>query len=104
MIYGVNIINAAAENDSAPVIKATTTSTAGLFGPIEPAWRQGNRAVSSFHGIRSGALIHADGSFVFIEVDDLADDPSAVRQPLRGFWHGLLAIPTHFCDAALPLP
>lgn len=103
MIYGVNIINAAAENDSAPVIKATTTSTAGLFGTIDPAWRQGNRAVSSFHGIRSGALIQADGGFVIIDAEDLAEDPAAVRQLFRVLRTGTLAISTRSGESALTI-
>ncbi|HLS05609.1 MAG TPA: AAA family ATPase [Wenzhouxiangella sp.] len=101
MIYGVNIINAAAENDSAPVIRATTTSTAGLFGTIDPAWRQGNRAVSSFHGIRSGALIQADGGFVVIDAEDLAEDPAAARQLFRVLRTGTLAISTRSGESAL---
>src|SRR5699024_1780221 len=71
---------------------ASSTSSAALFGTVDPAWRRGDRAVASFQGIRSGALIQADGGFLVLDAEDLADEPDVFRQLLRILRTGTVAI------------
>jgi len=83
VLYGVNVLNMGREGSGAPVVATNSISPAGLFGTVDPAWRSGGRAVSSFQGIRSGTLIQADGGFLILDAEDLACEPLVFRQLLR---------------------
>ncbi|MGY6587320.1 MAG: AAA family ATPase [Wenzhouxiangella sp.] len=77
LIYGVNVLTARDDRKNAPVVWANQPSVASLFGSIDPAWTQGGRAISSFRGIRTGALLDADGGFLIIDARHLLEEANA---------------------------
>ncbi|MGY6632066.1 MAG: AAA family ATPase [Wenzhouxiangella sp.] len=77
LIYGVNVLTARDDRQHAPVVWANQPSVPSLFGSIDPAWTEGGRAISSFRGIRTGALLDADGGFLVIDARHLLEEPNA---------------------------
>jgi ATP-dependent Lon protease len=98
VLYGVNVLNVGNTEDGAPVLSSSSISAASLFGTVDPAWRSGGRAVSSFQGIRSGTLIQADGGFLILDAEDVASAPEAFRQLLRILRVGEIAIAAPSAD------
>jgi len=89
LLYGVNVLTARAERGKAPMVYANQPSVANLFGTIDPAWLSGNRAVSSFRGIRTGAMLEADGGFLILDAADLLAEPGCWRMLMRTLRTGL---------------
>jgi len=89
LLYGVNVLTARADRRKAPTVYAGQPSVANLFGTIDPAWLSGNRAVSSFRGIRTGALLEADGGFLILDAADLLSEPGCWRMLMRTLRTGL---------------
>lgn len=77
LIYAVNVLTSREEREHAPVVWATQPSVANLFGTVDPSWTRGGRAVSSFRGIRTGALHQADGGFLIIDANHLLAEEDA---------------------------
>jgi predicted ATP-dependent protease len=98
VLYGVNVLNMGSRADGAPVVATSAVSQASLFGTVDPAWRSGGRAVSSFQGIRSGTLIQADGGFLVLDAEDLASEPEIFRQLLRVLRAGEVSIAAPTAD------
>jgi ATP-dependent Lon protease len=89
LLYGVNVLTARADRKKAPTVYANQPSVANLFGTIDPAWLSGNRAVSSFRGIRTGSLLEADGGFLILDAADLISEPGCWRMLMRTLRTGL---------------
>lgn len=89
LLYGVNVLTARADRGKAPMVYANQPSVANLFGTIDPAWLSGNRAVSSFRGIRTGALLEADGGFLILDAADLLAERGCWRMLMRTLRTGL---------------
>ncbi|WP_376691376.1 AAA family ATPase [Wenzhouxiangella sp. EGI_FJ10409] len=98
VLYGVNVLNMGREGSGAPTVSTSAVSPASLFGTVDPAWRSGGRAVASFQGIRSGTLIQADGGFLILDAEDLANEPEVFRQLLRILRAGEVAIAAPTAD------
>lgn len=89
LLYGVNVLTARADRGKAPMVYANQPSVANLFGTIDPAWLSGNRAVSSFRGIRTGSLLEADGGFLILDAADLLAERDCWRMLMRTLRTGL---------------
>lgn len=92
VLYGVNVMHEAPAGRHAAVVSPSFVSAANLFGTVDPAWRSGNRAVASFHGIRAGAIVRADGGFLLLDGEDLLADPAVIEQLLRVMRNGSIEI------------
>ncbi|NEZ03260.1 AAA family ATPase [Wenzhouxiangella sp. XN201] len=100
VLYGVNVLNMGGDDEDLPLITTNTVTPANLFGTVDPTWRSGDRAVASYRGIRSGALIQADGGFLVLDAEDLVNEPEAFRQLLRILRAGEVAITSPITDAS----
>jgi len=89
LLYGVNVLTARADRNQAPVVYANQPSVANLFGTIDPAWMSSGRAVTSFRGIRTGALLEADGGFLVLDAADVLAEPGSWRMLMRALRTGL---------------
>ncbi len=89
LLYGVNVLTARADRNQAPVVFANQPSVANLFGTIDPAWMSSGRAVTSFRGIRTGALLEADGGFLVLDAADVLAEPGSWRMLMRALRTGL---------------
>ncbi len=89
LLYGVNVLTARPDRQNAPVVYASQPSVANLFGTIDPAWMSSGRAVTSFRGIRTGALLEADGGFLVLDAADVLDEPGCWRMLMRALRTGL---------------
>jgi ATP-dependent Lon protease len=89
LLYGVNVLTARNDRQNAPVVCANQPSVANLFGTIDPAWLSGGRAVSSFRGIRTGAMLEADGGFLVLDAADLLAERGCWRMLMRSLRTGL---------------
>ncbi|MEN1728378.1 MAG: AAA family ATPase [Pseudomonadota bacterium] len=89
LLYGVNVLTARPDRQSAPTVFANQPSIANLFGTIDPAWLSGGRAVSSFRGIRTGALLEADGGFLVLDAADVLAERGCWRLLMRALRTGL---------------
>ena len=92
LLYGVNVLTARHSNDKAPVIFASQPSVASLFGTIDPAWMSSGRAVTSFRGIRTGALLEADGGYLVLDAADVMAEPGSWRMLMRALRTGLAEV------------
>jgi len=89
LLYGVNVLTARPDRQNAPVVYASQPSVANLFGTIDPAWMSSGRAVTSFRGIRTGALLEADGGFLVLDAADVLGEPGCWRMLMRALRTGL---------------
>jgi len=92
ILYGVNVLNMGEADRPSPVVSTHTVTPINLFGTVDPTWRSGGRAVASYLGIRSGALIQADGGFLLLDAEDLVHEPDTFRQLLRILRSGEVSI------------
>ena len=89
ILYGVIVLTARHDRQNAPIVCANQPSVANLFGTIDPAWLSGGRAVSSFRGIRTGAILEADGGFLVLDAADLLAERGCWRMLMRTLRTGL---------------
>ncbi|AKS41474.1 AAA family ATPase [Wenzhouxiangella marina] len=89
LLYGVNVLTSRSDQNAAPVVHASQPSVANLFGTIDPAWISSGRAVTSFRGIRTGALLEADGGYLVLDARDVLAEPNAWRLLMRALRTGL---------------
>ncbi|QKK02007.1 MAG: AAA family ATPase [Pseudomonadota bacterium] len=101
VLYAVNVLNTAPRTDRAPLVSAGVVAAGTLFGTVDPTWRSGGRAVASFHGIRSGAIIQADGGFLVLDAEELFANPEVFRHLLQILRTGEVEIMTQDADAGL---
>lgn len=92
LLYGVNVLTTRHSSDKAPVIFASQPSVASLFGTIDPAWMSSGRAVTSFRGIRTGALLEADGGYLVLDAADVRAEPGSWRMLMRALRTGLAEV------------
>ncbi len=92
LLYGVNVLTTRHSNDKAPMIFASQPSVASLFGTIDPAWMSSGRAVTSFRGIRTGALLEADGGYLVLDAADVRAEPGSWRMLMRALRTGLAEV------------
>lgn len=91
-LYGVNVISQHRESEQAPVIIETTPSVINLLGTIDPAWLGTSRVVSSYRGIRAGALVQADGGFLILDARDVLAETGAWKLLMRTLRTGVVEI------------
>jgi len=89
LLYGVNVLTARTQHDLAPRVRTSQPSVTNLFGTVDPAWTSGGRAVTSFRGIRTGALLEADGGFLILDAEDVLAEPGCWRLLMRALRTGL---------------
>ncbi len=92
LLYGVNVLTSRHSGDKAPVVFASQPSVASLFGTIDPAWMSSGRAVTSFRGIRTGALLEADGGYLVLDAGDVLAEPGSWRMLMRALRTGLTEV------------
>ena len=92
LLYGVNVLTSRNDKTRAPVVYANQPSMANLFGTIDPAWMSSGRAVTSFRGIRTGALLEADGGVLILDAADLLGEPGSWRMLKRALRTGLAEV------------
>ncbi len=92
LLYGVNVLTSRSERTYAPVVWASQPSVANLFGTIDPAWMSSGRAITSFRGIRTGALLEADGGVLIIDAADVLAEPGSWRMLMRALRTGLAEV------------
>ncbi|MFU8831252.1 MAG: AAA family ATPase [Wenzhouxiangella sp.] len=91
-LYGVNVLTSRSERDLAPVVFARQPSVPNLFGAIDPGWMSSGRAVTSFRGIRTGAMLEADGGFLVLDAADAVAEPGCWRMLMRTLRTGLAEV------------
>lgn len=92
LLYGANVLTSRADRQYAPVVFASQPSVASLFGTIDPAWMSSGRAITSFRGIRTGALLEADGGFLVLDASDVLAEPGSWRLLMRALRTGLAEV------------
>jgi predicted ATP-dependent protease len=92
LLYGANVLTSRVDRTHAPVVHASQPSVASLFGTIDPAWMSSGRAITSFRGIRTGALLEADGGFLVLDAADVMAEPGAWRMLMRALRTGLAEV------------
>jgi ATP-dependent Lon protease len=92
LLYGANVLTSRLDRKSMPVIRATQPSVANLFGTIDPAWMSSGRAVTSFRGIRTGALLEADGGILVLDAADVRAEPGCWRMLMRSLRTGMAEV------------
>lgn len=92
LLYGANVLTSRSDRQLAPVVHASQPSVASLFGTIDPAWMSSGRAVTSFRGIRTGALLEADGGYLVLDASDVLAEPGAWRMLMRALRTGLAEV------------
>jgi len=88
LLYGANVLTSRMDRRTMPVVRATQPSVANLFGTIDPAWMSSGRAVTSFRGIRTGALLEADGGILVLDAADVLAEPGSWRMLMRSLRTG----------------
>ncbi|MDT8439008.1 MAG: AAA family ATPase [Wenzhouxiangellaceae bacterium] len=91
LLYGANIIHRAADRALA-VIHERMPGPRNLAGIIDPAWVRGQRAVASFHGIRTGTLVSAGTGFVVLDAEDLVGRPETLQLLGNAMAHGVVHV------------
>jgi ATP-dependent Lon protease len=81
-LYGVNVI-CTRDNNSSPVVTEYTPSVMNLLGTVEPEFVGKGQMVSSYRGIRAGALLHADGGYLILNANDVLSEPGAWHMMMR---------------------
>ncbi|MEJ2534185.1 MAG: AAA family ATPase [Gammaproteobacteria bacterium] len=100
-IYGVNVVCSREEGDDSPLVFEHSPTVANLVGSIEPEWVGTGQFVSNYRGVRTGALVQADGGFLVLDAADVLDEPGAWRTLMRVLRAGIVDIgPT---EAGWPL-
>jgi predicted ATP-dependent protease len=92
LLYGANVLTSRNDKSRAPVVHANQPSMANLFGTIDPAWMSSGRAVTSFRGIRTGALLEADGGVLILDAADLLAEHGSWRMLKRALRTGLAEV------------
>ena len=92
LLYGANVLTSRLDRQSMPVVRATQPSVANLFGTIDPAWMSSGRAVTSFRGIRTGALLEADGGTLVLDAADVRAEPGSWRMLMRSLRTGMAEV------------
>ena len=92
LLYGANVLTSRHDRKSVPVVRAHQPSVANLFGTIDPAWMSSGRAVTSFRGIRTGALLEADGGILILDAADVLAEPGSWRMLMRSLRTGLAEV------------
>jgi predicted ATP-dependent protease len=92
LLYGANVLTSRVDRAHAPVVFASQPSVASLFGTIDPAWMSSGRAITSFRGIRTGALLEADGGFLVMDATDVLAEPGSWRMLMRALRTGLAEV------------
>lgn len=92
LLYGVNVLTSRLDRKSMPVVRATQPAVANLFGTIDPAWMSSGRAVTSFQGIRTGALLEADGGILVLDAADVLVEPGSWRMLMRSLRTGMAEV------------
>jgi len=91
-LYGVNVLTSRSDRNQAPVVFAHQPSVSNLFGAIDPGWMSSGRAVTSFRGIRTGAMLEADGGFLVLDAADTVAEPGCWRMLMRTLRTGLAEV------------
>jgi ATP-dependent Lon protease len=91
-LYGVNVICSKEDEDTWPIITENSPTVANLLGSVEPEFVADGRAVSNYHGIRAGSLVHADGGFLILDAHDVLSEPGAWRLLMRALRTGCVEI------------
>jgi predicted ATP-dependent protease len=73
--YAVNVVVDNSDVHGAPVILEETPSYKNLFGTIERVVDAYGRVVTHFTRIKAGALLHASGGYVVLNLDDALTAP-----------------------------
>jgi predicted ATP-dependent protease len=92
LLYGVNVLTSRADRQHAPIVHVSQPSVASMFGTIDPAWMSSGRAITSFRGIRTGALLEADGGFLVLDAADVLAEPGSWRMLMRALRTGLAEV------------
>lgn len=88
--FDINIIVDNSETTSLPVIIENTPMIRNLFGTIESNYDQKSPQNSGFMDIKAGSLIKADGGYLVLDAEDMANDPDAyhiLRRALKTQQH-----------------
>ena len=100
-VYGVNVLLAHNDDESAPVIFETTPTFANLFGTTQRNvdWR--GSANSDFMDLRAGSMLRADGGFLVLYALDAITEPGVWKTLKRTMNHGKLELQPH--DVLFPI-
>ena len=90
--YGVNVVNEAPLDFEPPIVEEATPSLTNLLGTVELGWTKDGPAPPDYNGVRSGALLRADGGFLVLDIYDLLSEPGSWRALMRILRSGLLEI------------
>ena len=92
LLYGVNLVHAAARGKHLPVVSEQMPTPRNVGGTIDPAWLENRRAVASFLGVRAGSLVRASGGFLIIDAEDLLGQPRSIALLRNALANGAIHI------------
>ena len=94
-VYGVNVILAHGDDETAPVIFETTPTYANLFGTVQRNYDWRSSSTSDFMDLRGGSVLRADGGFLILYALDALTEPGVWKTLKRTMNHGKLDIQPH---------
>ncbi len=100
-VYGVNVILAHNDDETAPVIFETTPTYANLFGTVQRNYDWRSSSNSDFMDLRAGSILRADGGFLILYAMDALGEPGVWKTLKRTMNHGKLDIQPH--DLLFPI-
>ena len=100
-VYGVNVILAHNDEETAPVIFETTPTYANLFGTVQRNYDWRGSSNSDFMDFRAGSILRADGGFLILYAMDALGEPGVWKTLKRTMNHGKLDIQPH--DLLFPI-